>query len=232
MSIGENGTPTKRNAPTVLNAGLHFALFWDGRAKDLATQAAEPILQPDEMGQPSAAAVEQKLAGLADYAEPFARTFAGEAQPFTFAHVTAALAAFERTLITRDRFDDFLRGDNRTLTAAELRGLDTFLSTGCQFCHGGPLLGGKDLKILGDEIPCEDTDEPGGSLLFKVPSLRNAARPAPYFHNGKIETLEDAIRKMAHHQTGTGLDDDAVRRIADFLGALNDKPHATTQNGK
>lgn len=224
LSRGENGTRTKRNTPTVLNAGLHFALFWDGRAKDLAEQAREPILNAEEMGQPSAAAVEQKLAALADYAEPFGKAFPGDASPVTFAHVTHALAAFERTLITRDRFDDFLRGDDRALTAAELRGMETFISTGCNFCHNGPLLGGNALEFLGEAIPFDDPDEAAGGLVFKVPSLRNVALTAPYFHNGKIESLDEAIRKMAHHQIGTDLDDEAARRIADFLRALTDKP--------
>ena len=224
LSRGENGTRTKRNTPTVLNAGLHFALFWDGRAKDLAEQAREPILNAEEMGQPSAGAVEQKLAALPDYAEPFAKAFPGDARLVTFAHVTHALAAFERTLITRDRLDDFLRGDDRALTVAELRGLETFISTGCNFCHSGPLLGGNALKILGEEIPFDHADEADGGLSFKVPSLRNVALTAPYFHNGKIQTLDEAIRKMAHHQIGTDLDDESVRSIADFLGALTDKP--------
>ena len=80
------------------------------------------------------------------------------------------------------------------------------------------------MKILGEEIPFDHADEADGGLLFKVPSLRNVALTAPYFHNGKIQTLDEAIRKMAHHQIGTDLDDEAVRRIVDFLGALTDKP--------
>ena len=228
VSSGEKGTPMKRNTPTVLNAGLHFALFWDGRAKDLAGQAREPILAPDEMGQPSAGAVEKKLTALADYTGSFAKAFPGDAHPVTFAHVADALAAFERTLITHDRFDDFLRGDDHALTAAELRGLDTFLTTDCQFCHSGPLLGGNAMKILGEEIPFDEADEADGGMSFKVPSLRNVALTAPYFHHGKIATLEEAIRKMAHHQIGTDLDDEAVRRIADFLSALTDKVRART----
>lgn len=232
VSPGANGTLTKRNTPTVLNAGMQFAQFWDGRAVDLVAQAREPILNAHEMGMSGSADVEKRFAAVPEYATAFAKAFPGTAQPVSFEHIAQALAAFERTLITRDRFDDFLKGADRALSAGELKGLDAFVSNGCTFCHNGPLLGGNSFKILGEEIPYEDsedrgrqefTGDAGDHLLFKVPSLRNVALTAPYFHDGSVETLEDAIRKMSKHQVGSEADDETVKSLATFLRSLSDK---------
>ncbi len=227
---GAKGQRTARNTPTVLNAGFQFAQFWDAHATSLVAQAREPMLNPAEMGMPDEASVERKLAALPEYRTAFEKAFAGTNRTVSFAGVTRALAAFERTLVTHDRFDDFLKGDEAALTEPELKGLETFFSTGCTFCHKGPLLGGTTTKVLGEEIPWPADDEADAGAAgvprndeFKVPMLRNVALTAPYFHNGKIATLEEAIRKMSYHQVGRELPDDEVEAIAAFLRTLTDK---------
>lgn len=222
---GAKGQCTARNTPTVLNAGFQFAQFWDAHATSLVAQAREPILNPEEMGMPDEAGVERKLAAVPEYRAAFEKALTGTNRTVSFAGVTRALAAFERTLVTHDRFDDFLKGDDRALTEPELKGLETFFSAGCTFCHKGPLLGGTTTKVLGEEIPYPDDDEAGGARNdeFKVPMLRNVALTAPYFHNGKIGTLEEAIRKMSYHQVGRELPDEDVEAIAVFLRTLTDK---------
>lgn len=110
QSLGAFGKPTARNAPTVLDAGFQFAQFWDGRAADLESQAREPMLNPDEMGLPAEAELLRRLRESWNYRRRFAVAFPEQPTPFTLDHVTRALAAYERTLVTHDRFDDFLRG--------------------------------------------------------------------------------------------------------------------------
>ena len=228
---GAKGQRTARNTPTVLNAGFQFAQFWDARATGLVAQAREPILDPKEMGMPDEAGVERKLAALPEYRTAFEQAFAGTNRTVSFAGVTRALAAFERTLVTHDRFDDFLKGDEAALTAPELKGLETFFSAGCTFCHTGPLLGGTTTKVLGEEIPWPESDEAGAGGVprnaeFKVPMLRNVALTAPYFHDGKIATLEEAIRRMSYHQVGREMPDEEMESIAAFLRTLTDKARA------
>lgn len=164
-------------------------------------QAREPIVNPIEMGLPDEAAVERKLSALPEYQTAFAQAIPGTNGAVSFERITHALASFERTLLTHDRFDDFLKGDDHAFTTTELKGLENFISAGCTFCHSGPLLGGNAIKVLGEEIPF----------------------PAPSFHNGSIATLEEVIRKMSYHQVGRELPDDEVDSIAAFLRTLTDK---------
>ena len=201
-SPGAFGKRGGRNSPTVLNAGFHIAQFWDGRAKTLEDQAKGPVLNPGEMGMPSEAAVVEKLKAEKKYVGAFKKAFPGESDPVTYDNFAKAVGSFERTLRTHDRFDDFLKGDDKALTAAELKGLDTFLSIGCTTCHTGPLLGGNDYKKLGilnayentaDKGRIEVTKEDYDEFVFKVPSLRNIALTAPYFHDGQKATLAEVI---------------------------------------
>ena len=234
-SPGAFGKRGGRNSPTVLNAGFHVAQFWDGRAKTLEDQAKGPVLNPGEMGMPSEAAVIEKLKAEKKYVGSFKKAFPGESDPITYDNFAKAVGAFERTLRTHDRFDDFLKGDDKALTAAELKGLDTFLSIGCTTCHTGPLLGGNDYKKLGilnayentsDKGRIEVTKEDYDEFVFKVPSLRNIALTAPYFHDGTQKTLEETIQKMAWLQLGKKLTADETRDLNAFLRALSDKKRA------
>ncbi len=237
FSKGAQGELGGRNSPTVLNAGFHLAQFWDGRAATLADQAKGPILNPVEMGMPDAKSVMEKIAKLDNYPELFKKVFVNESTAnsvdvFTYDNLANAIAAFERTLITHDRFDDYLNGDNKALNAQEKQGLETFLETGCSACHNGPLLGGNNYKQLGivelyknqkDQGRFELTKKEADRMVFKVPTLRNIALTAPYFHDGQIEKLEDVITQMAKLQLGVSLSEQDVNNIAAFLGSLTDK---------
>ncbi|MFA9421832.1 MAG: cytochrome-c peroxidase, partial [Gammaproteobacteria bacterium] len=226
---GEQGT---RNSPTVLNSGWQDSQFWDGRAEDLVEQAKGPILNPIEMGMPDEQTVVKKIGGIAEYQEGFARAFPGDEQAITYQNIAEAIAAFERTLITPSRFDDFMQGDAGALSEDEQRGLNTFLKLDCNSCHDGILVGGETYEPLGTEHPYENQDDQGiytltgdesDRMFFKVAPLRNVALTAPYFHDGKIKTLEEAVRKMGKLQLDEDLSDQQVSDITDFLKALTDK---------
>ena len=235
-SPGAFGKRGGRNSPTVLNAGLHATQFWDGRASDLVAQAKGPILNPIEMAMPSEQAVVDKLGAVPEYLESFAKAFAGEVRPLTYENIARAIAAFERTLVTRDRFDDFLKGADRALTAEELQGLDTFVSIGCASCHNGPLLGGNSYQKFGLINPAKTEDvgrygvtkDEDDKYKFKVPSLRNISLTAPYFHDGSRGKLEEAVKEMAWLQLDRKLTDDEVKALSAFLNALSDKERAAS----
>ena len=231
-SPGARGELGNRNSPTVLNAGWQDAQFWDGRSEDLVAQAREPILNPVEMGMPDEQAVEDKIRAIDEYRKAFSAVFPGDEQPITYLNITRAIAAFERTLITPSRFDDFLNGDSAALSEVELRGLGSFLQLDCNSCHDGVLVGGETYEPLGKENPYENQADQGiyelsgdddDRMVFKVAPLRNVALTAPYFHDGKIDSLEEAIRQMGKLQLDEELSDAQVSDIASFLKALTDK---------
>lgn len=226
---GEKGT---RNSPTVLNAGWQDSQFWDGRAEDLVEQAKGPILNPIEMGMPDEKTVEQKIAGISEYQDAFAKAFPGEKPAITYQNIAEAIAAFERTLITPSRFDDFMNGDVDALSETEQRGLKTFIKVDCKSCHDGKLLGGETYEPLGKEHAYENQTDQGmytltkdedDRMFFKVAPLRNVALTAPYFHDGKIKMLDEAVRKMGKLQLDEELSDQQVSDIVSFLKTLTDK---------
>jgi cytochrome c peroxidase len=230
-SDGARGSRGTRNSPSVKNAGFHVAQFWDGRSKSLEEQAEGPILNPAEMAMPSAAAAEAALRAAPEYLEPFAAAFPGDAEPITLRNAARAIAAFERTLKTSDRFDDFLKGDLDALSHREAAGVQLFLKTGCTTCHNSPTIGANQFQLLGLVKPWE-TDDPGRFAVtkneedrrkFKVPSLRNAVDTGPFFHDGSVDRLDEAVRKMAWHQLGKELTKDEIASIVAFLGALADR---------
>ncbi len=227
-AFGKNGD---RNSPTVLNAGFHFAQFWDGRAADLKAQAKGPILNPVEMAMPSEGEVIKRLKEDAEYPSLFSKAFPSAKEALTYDNLAEAIAAFERTLVTSSRFDDFVNGDHKALTAEEQAGLNTFVASGCSSCHNGNLFGGNSYRKVGQVNPYETTDlgrfnvtkDPTDKFFFKVPSLRNIALTGPYFHDGKVSTLEDAVKKMAYHQLGITMKDEDTSKIVKFLATLSDK---------
>ncbi len=233
-SEGAHGKRGDRNSPTTLNAGFHIAQFWDGRAETLKDQAKGPVLNPVEMAMPSEPEMVKKLSGIKEYQDKFAKAFPAEAEKITYDNMAEAIAAFERTLITRDRFDDFLKGDDKALNAQELKGLDLFLTAGCTTCHATPTMGGMSFMKVGliHPYPTEDkglevvTKEEDDRYKFKVPSLRNIAITYPYFHNGKIATLKEAVTTMAYIQLDRKLTDDEANSLVAFFKALTDKPRA------
>ncbi len=204
----------------------------------MEAQAKGPMMNPVEMAMPNAEAVVAVLQSIPDYAPLFARAFPGDPAPITLENASRAIGGFERTLVTPSRWDRFLAGDNGALTDAETRGAATFVDTGCPACHSGPLVGGAVFQKLGLMKPWPDTHDQGryqvtkqeaDRMVFKVPSLRNVTMTAPYFHDGSVATLPEAVRMMARHQLGKELDDASTAAIVDFLGSLaGELPSAMT----
>jgi len=232
LSPGAKGKLGTRNSPTVLNAGWQRRQFWDGRAEDLVEQAKGPILNPVEMAMPDEAAAEAKIRAIDSYRDAFAKAFPTDEQPVTFQRIAEAIAAFERTLRSESRFDDFLNGDGAALSETEKQGLATFLKLDCISCHDGALVGGESFEPLGKENPYDNQSDLGlyelskdedDRMVFKVSSLRNVDRTAPYFHDGRIKTLPEAVRSMAKLQLDEELTERQVKEITSFLKALSDK---------
>ena len=228
-SKGHKGQLGGRNSPSVYNAAGHIAQFWDGRAADVEEQAKGPVLNPVEMALPSAAQAEKVLKSIPGYAPLFSAAFPGEKDPITFDNFAKAIGAFERQLVTPGRWDKFLAGDTSALSDDEKKGLNTFVKTGCTTCHAGPYVGGAMYQKAGLVKPWPNTEDKGrfdvtkkeaDKFFFKVPSLRNVAKTAPYFHDGATAKLSDAVKMMAEHQLGKTLGDDEVKSIVAFLGAL------------
>ncbi len=226
-SPGHRGQRGNRNSPTVYNAAFQVAQFWDGRAADVEEQALGPILNPVEMAMASADDVVGVLRSIPGYEPIFRTAFPDAENPITYDHIGIAIGAFERRLVTPSRFDDYLESRS-TLTDEELRGLSTFIATGCPTCHMGPTLGGSSYQRLGLVHPYETQDlgrfeltqNPGDRHVFKVPTLRNVAETHPYFHDGSVAKLKEAIRLMAYHQLGKDLSVVDTEAIAAFLGSL------------
>jgi cytochrome c peroxidase len=228
-SRGYKGQSGGRNAPTVYHAAGQFEQFWDGRVGSIEAQALAPILNPIEMAAPSADYVVQTLKVFPEYQSAFAAAFPGEPDPITFANVGKAIGAFERQLTTRSRWDDYLEGKADALTAEEITGLRSFTNLGCMVCHTGEFLGGSMYEKVGvvepwpnqaDQGRYQVTHEAGDRMLFKVPTLRNVAETAPYFHDGSIATLEQAVRVMAKHQLGIELRSAELEAIVAWLRSL------------
>jgi cytochrome c peroxidase len=230
-SPGHMGQLGGRNSPTVYNAFFHVSQFWDGRAKDVEEQALGPILNPVEMAMPNEAAVIEKLKKIKTYVADFGKSFPGEKDPLNYKNLGKAIGAFERTLATPARFDKFLQGDLKALTEAEAKGLQTFMNKGCTACHAGQGLGGHMYQKIGLVKAYATTDlgrfvitkNESEKYYFKVPSLRNIAKTAPYFHDGSVATLEEAVTLMGRHQLGVELSKVEVAEITSFLNSLTGK---------
>lgn len=228
-SPGDEGQRGGRNSPTVYNSAGYFAQFWDGRSPDVEQQAKGPILNPIEMAMPNEKAVVSRLQTIPGYVRAFERAFPKESSPVTYDNVGRAIGAFERGLTTPSRWDKYLRGDKAALDAAEVEGLKVFTNVGCMVCHTGELLGGNSYQRAGAVEPWPNQTDEGRAgvtknaadrMMFKVPTLRNIAKTAPYFHDGSAKTLDVAVRMMGKHQLGLELEDGEVRSIVTWLGSL------------
>lgn len=218
-----------RNSPTVYNAGNHIAQFWDGRAPTLEEQAKGPVLNAIEMGMPDEAYVVKTIKSIPAYEALFKKVFPNDKDPINYNNIALAIGAFERTLVTPSRFDKFLKGDEKALTDAEKKGLETYLAAGCTACHMGEGVGGAMYQKLGLVKPVPGLKDEGRSKItkvatdkffFKVPSLRNVEKTAPYLHDGSKKTLEETISFMGEYQLGKQLKKEEVDSIATFLKAL------------
>ncbi|WP_273211863.1 cytochrome-c peroxidase [Helicobacter rodentium] len=220
--------PHHLNSPTVYNSVLNSAQFWDGRAGDLADQAKGPIEAEPEMATPAKLAVE-KISSLPEYKEEFKKVYGRSG--VTFDNIADAIANFERTLLTPSRYDAFLNGDDKALTKAEKEGLQLFLDKGCAACHTGVNLGGsmQAFEVAGKYKFANLGDFKGDANgMVKTPTLRNIAETAPYFHNGAIWDLNEAIKEMGSVQLGINITNAEAKKIATFLKSLSgEKPTIT-----
>lgn len=229
---GAEGKFGDRNDPSTLNAGFQIAQFWDGRAATLEEQAKGPPLNPIEMGMANGEAVAQRLKEISHYAADFKAAFPGQPDPVTFDNFAKAVAAFERTLISRGRFDRFIDGDKQALTKLEMDGMRSFINVGCVQCHNGPNLGGTNYQKLGvfhaypnrkDLGRFKATKLESDKYVFKTSSLRNVTLTAPYFHDGEVSNLAKAVDQMAYLQLDKKLKDEEINNILRFLTTLADE---------
>lgn len=227
-SKGVGGQLGGRNSPTVYNAAGHLSQFWDGRAADVEEQAKGPILNPVEMAMPSKAEVEYRLERIPGYVALFKEAFPEDAKPVTYHNMALAIGAFERGLTTPSRFDRFLKGGGG-LSAEEMKGYQEFQAAGCASCHNGTYIGGNSYKKLGqmkewpskaDQGRVDVTKLDRDKMFFKVPSLRNIDKTGPYFHDGKVTSLDQAVNLMAEHQLNKKLTPEQRSNIVAFLKTM------------
>lgn len=227
-STGENGV---RNTPTTYNASRNFRQFWDGRAESVEEQAIMSVINPIQHGLADEAAVLAKISGQTDLVEGFKKAFPGDDTPVNAKNFGYAIGAFERTLVTRSKWDDYIEGNQKAFSNAELLGLKTFTDVGCNQCHLTRLLGGNAYQVLGLRVPYEGKDtgrmqvtgDASDKYSFKVPSLINVEMTAPYYHDGSIATLEESVKAMGKNQLAVDLSDEQVANIVIFLKALTGK---------
>lgn len=223
-----------RNSPTVLNAALHGSQFWDGRMKDVEEQAGGPVLNPIEMAMANEAAMVKKLKADASYKEMFKAAFPEAKDPITYENMRFAIAAFERTLLTPAPFDAFIKGDTNALTEQQLKGMKAFVDAGCQTCHNGNVLGGNMFMKFGiygdywtmtkstvvDSGKVTVSKNPADLYVFKVMGLRNIEKTAPYFHDGSVADLKEAIKIMGKLELNKDLSQDEIDNIHAFMQSL------------
>jgi cytochrome c peroxidase len=231
-----------RNSPTVFNAAFNSVQFWDGRAPSLEEQAKGPIINPLEMGMANHDVVVELITKVPSYKNEFEKVFGPG--PITINNLVKAIASYERTLVTPNSpYDKFINGDKSALNESAQRGWKLVQSIGCVACHSGPMFNGppmplgtgfyqkfplipgseyeKKYRLLEDEGRFVATKDVGDKHMFRVPTWRNVARTSPYFHNGAVDTLEEAVRVMAKTQLGKTLPAGQVKDIVAFLTSLN-----------
>ncbi|MEI6575488.1 MAG: cytochrome c peroxidase [Bacteroidota bacterium] len=236
-SPGDEGALGGRNSPTSFNSALQFVQFWDGRAKDVEEQAGGPVLNPVEMNMPDKSFVEKKISSIKGYPEMFATAYPGEKKPVNYENMKKAIGAFERTLLTPGRYDEWLEGNDSAMNSEEIAGLQAFISTGCTACHMGSLFGGsmyQKFPLFGDQKTWLKTDKvdegrfavtkaEADKFMFKVPILRNVAETWPYFHSGSVKDLNEAIGIMAQSELNKTLKPEEISSISAFLKTLTGK---------
>ncbi|MGR6711691.1 cytochrome-c peroxidase [Campylobacter jejuni] len=231
FSIGvDNQLDKPFNTPTTFNSVFNFVQFWNGRAKDLTEQAMGPFFNPKEMGL-SPELLLQKVNSNENYVKTFKKLY-GEV---TVENIALAVAEFEKTLITPNSpFDRYLSGDQNAISTQAKKGYEDFKANGCISCHQGQNIGGNMFQKIGIfvEYPNQEdlgryeiTKREADKMVFKVPSLRNIAKTAPYFHDGSILTLDACVQFMAYYQLGKFLDQETVDNIVAFLESLTGEYH-------
>lgn len=243
-SLGVDDQVGPINAPTVFNAAFNMVQFWDGRAADLQAQAGGPPMNPIEMASDSwdeiIAKLDQDALLKADFRRVYANGFTGD-------NITDAIAEFEKTLITPDSpFDRYLKGDNDALTAQQKHGYQLFQQNKCGTCHTGVNLGGQSYEMMGLKAdyfaargkPTEAdlgrynvTKNDSDRHRFKTPTLRNIAQTAPYFHDGSVTSLDQAVKDMLTYQVGVTLPDSDIKDLVALLEGMSGKYQPATPPG-
>lgn len=240
VSMGVHGKTGGRNAPTVWNAAFHSVQFWDGRAPLLEDQAKGPVANPVEMGMKNVETAMQRVKQIPGYKTYFDQAFGKNSM--SVSNAAKAVAAFERTLITpNSAYDKYVKGDRNAMSQQQIRGMNTFASIGCTSCHSGAAFNGpqqklgtgfyvkfptfdnayvSQYKLAEDKGREEATGKSADRSLFRVPTLRNITDTAPYFHNGSVNDLNEAVRVMAKSQLNITLAEKEVKDIVAFLAAL------------
>jgi len=234
-SMGVNGQTGGRSAPTVWNSAFNAVQFWDGRAPSLEAQAAGPVTNPIEMGMKDWDAVVARLKTIKGYNKAFAKAFGDDS--VSKENATKAIAAYERTLITPNSpYDQYVSGDKTALTEQQVRGMTKVAELGCTSCHSGAAFNGAgsfqkfpvhdnayfaaQYHFKNDKGLAEVSKNEADEHLWKVPTLRNIALTAPYFHNGSVKTLEEAIKIMGKLQLDKDLSKEEIADIEAFLEGL------------
>ena len=241
-SMGIHGRLGPRNAPTVWNSVFHTSQFWDGRAASLEEQAAGPIVAPPEMGMPNHDLAIDRIKAIPRYVSEFNEVF-GQDEKVTIDYVVKAIAAFERTLITpHSPYDRYIQGEETAMSKQQIRGMKLFDSVGCAECHSGPNFNNwkpgissvafeefprsadsplvKKFSLTKDLGRSEVTKDKADKHQFKVPTLRNITLTAPYYHNGAVPTLREAVQVMSVAQFDTELSSEELDDLVAFLSAL------------
>lgn len=236
-SVGHNCKENPRNDPTVFNAASQISEHWIGNRTSVEDQAKQAVIGPPAFGMPSYESVEKVLRAYKEYETMFKAAFPSDREPVTVDNFAKAIGAFERTLITPASFDAFLKGTKDAMTAQQKKGLGAFIDQGCKGCHFSPYVGGQMYQKFGifepyqkytksekvDEGRYAVTKNESDKYVFKVPVLRNVAMTPPYFHDGSVDRLADAVWIMGKIQLGKDLPKEQVQDIVAFLHALTGK---------
>jgi cytochrome c peroxidase len=243
VGVGVRGQRGGRGSPTVWNSAFNSVQFWDGRAASLEDQAKGPLTNPIEMGMPNHDEVIKRLNKIPGYITAFKKAFPKDKEAVNIDNLAKAIATYERTLVTPNSpFDKYVKGNKKALTAQQVRGLKLVEEVGCTSCHTGDNFNGEGLKmgegnyqpfpqipgsvydkqydLVSDKGRYEVTKKDDDKNLWRVPTWRNVALTAPYFHNGKVKTLDEAVRVMGKTQLGMDLTGPQVEDIVAFLNAL------------
>ena len=233
-AIGNHCKENPRNAPTLFNAADQISQHWIGNRTSVEDQAKQSVIGPPAFGMVKYEDVEKRLKEYKDYVSLFKAAFPSDKELVTVDNFAKAIGAFERTLVTPAPFDSYLKGDEKALTLVQRHGLKTFMDTGCMGCHSGTYVGGQMYQKFGiiepywkytksekiDEGRFAVTKAETDKYFFKVPVLRNVEKTPPYFHDGSIDTLKQAVLIMAKVQLGKELSGQQIGEIVDFLKAL------------
>jgi len=241
VSMGIHGKTGGRNSPTVWNSAFSASQFWDGRSPSLEDQARGPVANLVEMGMADVETAMDRVRSIPGYKPLFEAAFGKNSMSVD--NAARAVAAFERTLVTPNSpYDHYAKGDKTALNKQQVRGMNTFASVGCTSCHSGAAFNGvqmpatsgffmkfpsftdnsyvKKYDLLADKGRADVTGNEADAYFFKVPTLRNVALTAPYFHNGRVDTLDEAVRLMAKTQLNIDLDKSQTDDMVAFLKAL------------